>query len=110
MSKRRWKKNCMDGWINIWKYWEELVIKIEWHSSASKFIFELEGAIWVLSLDSAKDIWHLLTKHDSFSFLSLIKFNKVFKKKPFDIYTFSVNLKIVAFRGPGRTCGHTFAV
>ena len=93
----------MDGWIYIRKYWEELVIKIEWHSSVNKYTFEIGGAIWKLPLDPAKfkDIWHLLTEHDSFSFL--IKFNEVFnKKKRFGFYTFSAYLKIVVFWRPGN--------
>ena len=85
--------NCMDGWIIILKYWEELDIKIEWHSSVNKFTFELGGAIWVLPLDpvKVKGIWYLLTEHDSFGFLSLIKFNEVFIKKTIRfLYLFSL--------------------
>ena len=58
-----------------------------------KFTLELGGAIWVLPLDpgKVKYIWHLLTEHDSFGFLSLIKFNEVFKKKTIQfLYLFSL--------------------
>ena len=52
---KRQEKNYTDGWINIWKYWEELVIKIGgWHSSVSKFTFELGEGGWLLPLDSAR--------------------------------------------------------